>query len=260
MGGRRARWRAVVHVLPAVRRVRDERAQWGGRSFLGGNDGCNWYGAGGSLDGDRLRVAEVASTAMDCGAGVGGVLPQDGDRVSLSDGGRTLDLIGADDRVRLRLSRLESLAAAAPDTLTGRWVLDGGAPGPLEFGSDWSGGLGSCRWGWELGQSLVVSGWPADPYACLDGSDDQASSRLVEMLVGGGPVAARPLRRRHRPLPLRRPVRHPPLSHQRWGRPAACPRAPSTFSPAGPLRPPWCRTWRSCPGCCRASRYPGPGM
>ena len=68
-------------------------------AFLGGNDGCNWYGAGGSLDGDRLRVAEVASTAMDCGAGVGGVLPQDGDRVSLSDGGRTLDLIGADDRV-----------------------------------------------------------------------------------------------------------------------------------------------------------------
>ncbi len=159
--------------------------------FLGGNDGCNWYGAGGSLDGDRLRVAEVASTAMDCGAGVGGVLPQDGDRVSLSDGGRTLDLIGADDRVRLRLSRLESLAAAAPDTLTGRWVLDGGAPGPLEFGSDWSGGLGSCRWGWKLGQALVVSGWPADPYACLDGSEDQASSRLVEMLVGDGPVAAR---------------------------------------------------------------------
>ena len=70
-------------------------------------------------------------------------------------------------------------------------MLDGGAPGPLEFGSDWSVGLGSCRWGWKLGQALVVSGWPADPYACLDGSEDQASSRLVEMLVGDGPVAAR---------------------------------------------------------------------
>ena len=159
--------------------------------FLGGNDGCNWYGAGGSLEGDRLRVAEVASTAMDCGAGVGGVLPQDGDRISLSDDGRTLDLTGPDGRVRLRLTRLESLAAGAFDTLVGRWVLDGGAPGPLEFGSDWSGGFGSCRWGWKLGQVLVVSGWPADPYACLDGSDDQASSRLVEMLVGDGPVAAR---------------------------------------------------------------------
>jgi hypothetical protein len=128
---------------------------------------------------------------MDCGAGVGGVLPQDGDGILLSDDGRTLDLTGPDGRVRLRLTRLESLTAAAPDTLTGRWVLDGGAPGPVELDSDGSGRLGSCRWGWELGQSLVVSGWPADPYACLDGSDDQASSRLVEMLVGGGRVAAR---------------------------------------------------------------------
>ena len=74
--------------------------------------------------------------------------------------------------------------------MVGEWRLDDTAPSIIRFGDDGAGSFGSCDWRWTLDVALTVDGWPADPYACLDGSTDHTSSRLVELLVNG-PAEAR---------------------------------------------------------------------
>ena len=98
-----------------------------------------------------------------------------------------LDDVGA---TRLVYRRIDSLTAADEAAIVGEWRLDETAPSTFNFGEGGAGSFGACEWRWTLDIALVVDGWPADPYACLNGSTDLTSSRLVELLVSG-PADAR---------------------------------------------------------------------
>lgn len=158
--------------------------------FLGGNDGCNWYGAAGSLDGDRLAIDEVVSTAVDCGPGTGEALPLDGDRVVTANDGATLALHDPTGRARLVFARLDTFSPADMGTLHGTWQLDASTASNIDFDDGDAGSFGTCRWSWKMAERLTVTGWPDDPYSCLGSSEGEAASRLIEMLVGG-PVMVR---------------------------------------------------------------------
>lgn len=158
--------------------------------LFGGNDGCNWYGAHGSLDGGLLVVDEVQSTAMDCGPGTGGVAPQDGDRLALASDGSALTLHDANGLLRLVYAPLDAFAPADAKAVAGRWRLDPGSATWIEFDDGGGGGvIGRCTVSWSLASELTVTGWPSDPYACAS-QQDQTASRLIEMLVGGPASAA----------------------------------------------------------------------
>lgn len=156
----------------------------GSNEFIGGNDGCNWYGGAGSLANDRLEFGEVGSTGIDCGPGTGGVAPRDGDRVVIDRGRLELH----DDNSgtpRLVLARLDGLAAAS--SLSGSWRLDADSPSLVEFGDDERMRLGKCEGiSYRLTRQLRMLEVPADPYtSCAQDVHDQTFNRLVEMLVSG---------------------------------------------------------------------------
>jgi hypothetical protein len=158
--------------------------------LFGGNDGCNWVDASGSLDGDRLNIGQAATTLMDCGPGTGEAIPADGDRLRLSDDGSTLDVVDRDGHSRLTYVRADGLTAASPDDLIGSWQLDPDDPVVVAIDADGAITFGACRWSWRLEEKLTVSGFPSDPYSCLGVTPSQTPSRLVEMFVNG-PVDAR---------------------------------------------------------------------
>ena len=167
--------------------------------IIQGYDGCNWYGATGSValtaGGLRLEISGVESTAVDCAADRA-VGPVDGDIVVTSLGADEMTWTNPAGAERSFVN-LDSLPAATAAELPGRWVLEGSGLSHIDLTpDDGSGagtlGIGTCAVGWKLDTRLTTDGWPDDPYSCLDGSADDGSSRLIEALLAGVEVRREP--------------------------------------------------------------------
>ena len=161
----------------------------GSDSFVTGNDGCNSFGGTGRLDGGRLVVGDVISTMMECAETAEVVLPQDGDRIVLTESGTRLALFhSGGDSARIVYVRLDALDSVGElGALSGAWRLGAGDVAHLDFGSDTL-TLGACKGvSYEFSSSrLRLLDIPTDaPSACAPGSDDWTFGWLADLLVAG---------------------------------------------------------------------------
>ena len=161
----------------------------GSDSFITGNDGCNSFGGTGRLDGGRLIVGDVISTMMACAETAEVVLPQDGDRIVLTESGTRLALFhSGGDSARIVYVRLDALDSVGElGALSGAWRLGVGDVAHLDFGSDTL-TLGACKGvSYEFSSSrLRLLDIPTDaPSACAPGSDDWTFGWLADLLVAG---------------------------------------------------------------------------
>jgi heat shock protein HslJ len=164
----------------------------GSPTLLSGNDGCNSYSAEGSLESGVLRIQSTGSRSVLCNGLIDAGALRDGDRLTLSADGATLDVQTATGRTRLSFVQAESLAPAPP--LDGRYATSTASAAVVDFtprGLPVS--VGSClaTWKYENGQLLTdnASQPPQGRADCTNGpAPDRADSQLLDKLRAGDAV------------------------------------------------------------------------
>lgn len=157
--------------------------------FVRGSDGCNLFGADGSVDArGNVTLAELGSTLVDCGdeVQVSGFFAAT--RVVVIDGGDEIDLFEppTTSARSWRFRRLDPLDVVASADLVGRWSI-AEAGQYVEFRPDGTVWVGDCWADWALDGSQLQTTVSAASSTCLDRVDaaDSAHAAMFDLLASG---------------------------------------------------------------------------
>jgi len=156
-----------------------------GDGFLTGYDGCNWFTAQGSFDGQRLAVVNPVTTARSCVPGVEPVMPSSLGTLQLSPSGFAFTLSPLDGSSHLGYGRLDSLQRATADSLPGSWSARRDAQ--VVFDVDGTGTVGTCTFTWVMNPDLQISDWPNATKTC---QGDPGAWAALARIATDGPVDA----------------------------------------------------------------------
>jgi heat shock protein HslJ len=152
--------------------------------LIRGNDGCNTFGAHGTIDADgSINIPETESTAEGCD-GVPYVNLAAGRHVAVVDGGLAIELTTSDGGTVWTLRPVLPVDDA-PD-LVGVWAFGPSPADVVQFSSDGVITLGACRTTWSVDAGMLSTELTSSSASC---TGSPVAGRLQEALTSGTNLA-----------------------------------------------------------------------